>query len=349
MIGDDVENNLFVRFRDTPSTHFARWVILDDLAEPRLYFSACYDGTFESYLAEITSKLGAGMEAIWTCCKGYYIRSASNPKEFAEFLLPYSFQPNILLVAFPGLSARQIIENIEFRTVFDDWLDTVKPCSHGELASPLSSLAVASQSNQRSGCFAKIVGSVTDWLVGVHPGATTPNAQTTTKKQLTDMEDRVVQNQMTIISNVKKGFWPRLLLRFFLFIGQFNKASATGQLSGLSTIHFARWVLIDDGNTLLFESNYDGSWESYIDDFGDHVATSMNAVWGNCEGFPKGGCLDIEYFKQLIRSHQHPAQVFFSAYPNQTVKNISSDLALRKAFASASSFMSGTYDATKTN
>jgi hypothetical protein len=349
VIGNDVENNRFVRFRETPSTHFARWVILEGLSGPRLYFSACYDGTFESYLAEIASRLGAGMETIWTCCKGYYIRSASNPKEFADFLLPYSFQPNIFLIAFPGLSARQIIGNVALRATFDDYLDTLHPRTADQLVSPSPPLATSHRNSKPNGFFADMIGSVTDWLVGVHPGATTPNAQLTTTKMLSDMEDRVVQNQMTIISNVKTSFWPRLLLKVFLFLGRFNKATPAGQLSGLSTIHFARWVLIDDGNTLLFESNYDGSWESYIDDFGDHVATNMNAVWANCDGFPKGGCLDIEAFKQVIRSHQHPAQVFFSAYPNQTVKNIATDLALRKAITSAHTFMSGSFDASKVN
>jgi hypothetical protein len=32
-------------------------------------------------------------------------------------------------------------------------------------------------------------------------------------------------------------------------------------------------VLIDHGDTLLFESVYDGSWENYIDDFRDHAAS----------------------------------------------------------------------------
>jgi hypothetical protein len=349
-IGHKVENNPYVRFRETPSTHSARWVILEDPPEPpRLYFSACFDGTLESYLTEITSKLGAGMEPIWTCCKGYSARSASNHEQFKRFLLPHSFQPNIFLVAFPGLSAKQILDNMTFRMAFDDYLDTVQNLSPvGSSATPHSPSAVARTSNQLTGGLAKIVGSVTDWLVGVHPGVITPNVRIPPNKYLSDMEDKIVQNQMTVLSSVKKQCWPRLLLRFFLFLGeQLAKPSATGQLSGLSTIHFARWALIDDGNTLLFESVYDGSWESYIDDFRDHAASGMNAIWANCDGYPKGGCLDIEYFKQLIRSHQHPAEVFYSAYPDQTLKNIASDLTLRKGLASASLFMSGSYDATQ--
>jgi hypothetical protein len=348
-IGDDVVNNPYVRFAKTPSTHSARWVIFEDLPEPRLYFSACYDGTFEDYLTEITSQLGPGMDPIWACCRGYYIRSAYNPKEFADFLLPHSFQSNVFLAAFPGLSARQISDNITFRTTFDDFLDGVQNLSPvSKSATPLSPFAAVPESNQWSDAFFKIIGSVTDWLVGVRPGVITPNVRIPSNRYLSDIEDRIDQNQMTVLSSVKKQFWPRLLLRFFLFLGWLTgKPSPTGQLSGLSTIHFARWALIDNGNTLLFESVYDGSWESYIDDFRDHAASGMNAIWANCIGYPKGGCLDIEYFKQLIRSHQIPAQVFYSAYPNQTVKNIASDRALRNDLASAFLFMSGSYDATQ--
>jgi len=172
----------------------------------------------------------------------------------------------------------------------------------------------------------------------------TPNTMLSTGSKLIEIEDIVVQNQMTIVSKVKPGMWPRLLLRIFLRLGRrFDSPSSTGQFSGLSTIHFARWVLIDNGDNLLFESNYDGSWESYIDDFGDHAAMGMNAVWGNCVGFPKGGCLDIESFKQVIRANQHPAQVFYSAYPNVTVENIAQDLSLRNAVSAASKFVSGSY------
>jgi hypothetical protein len=340
-IRNDVENNQWVRFRQTPSTHFARWVILEDIPEPRLYFSACYDGSFESYMEEITSRLGAGMEPIWSSCKGYTLLSASNPKAFADFLSPYCYQPQIFLVSFPGLSADQIIKNAAIRESIDNCLDSAAFRRDESPSSDAGDIQSVSASSDWGKFFGNLFGRLTDWLVGVKPGAVSPETIFQTAKQLTDVEDRVVQNQMTILSTVKKGRWPRVLLRFFLMLGGFNKPTVRGQFSGLSTIHFARWVLIDDGNTLLFESNYDGSWESYIDDFGDHAASGMNAVRANCDGFPKGGCLDIESFKKVIRNHQHPAQVFYSAYPNQTVTNIANDLRFRKSLAPVSPFLSG--------
>jgi hypothetical protein len=145
---------------------------------------------------------------------------------------------------------------------------------------------------------------------------------------LTAIEDKpnVVQNQITVIVNVKPSLWSRLALRLVLFGANRGVQNANGSLSDITTIHFARWALIDHGNKLLFESNYDGSWERYIDDFVDRASFGLNAIWGNTVEFPLGGSRDIEAFKKSIRDNQTPAQVFYSAYPQSTVVNIFNDL-----------------------
>ena len=64
-----------------------------------------------------------------------------------------------------------------------------------------------------------------------------------------------------------------------------------GYLTRVQTIHFARWVLLDDDRRLLFASNYDGSLESYMDDFINKVAWGINVVFSNGVGFPRAsGC-----------------------------------------------------------
>ena len=102
-----------------------------------------------------------------------------------------------------------------------------------------------------------------------------------------------------------------------LWVGSGAGKKSNGALSGISTIHFARWVIIDNGTKLLFESNYDGSWERYIDDFIDKASVGLNAIWGNCPEYPRG-CCDIEAFKKSIRDNQVPSQFFYSAYPETT-------------------------------
>ena len=46
---------------------------------------------------------------------------------------------------------------------------------------------------------------------------------------------------------------------------------------------------------------------------------------------PPDGARDLPAFKRFLRSHQVPSEVFFSAYPDQTVLNIVNDRALSRA------------------
>ena len=100
-----------------------------------------------------------------------------------------------------------------------------------------------------------------------------------------------------------------------------------GSLGGIPTIHFARWVILDNGQ-LIFFSNYDGSWDNYLGDFVDRAADGLTGVWSNTEDFPptrflvQDGARADEFFKAWTRAHQIPTQVWYSAYPNNTVVNI---------------------------
>jgi hypothetical protein len=82
-------------------------------------------------------------------------------------------------------------------------------------------------------------------------------------------------------------------------------------------------------------SDYDGSWESYIDEFAEMILSGLDAIWNTSLGFPPDGARDLPAFKRFLRSHQVPAEIFFSAYPDATVLNIVNDRALADAFADA--------------
>ena len=60
-----------------------------------------------------------------------------------------------------------------------------------------------------------------------------------------------------------------------------RRLAPPGSLIGVSTIHFVRWVLIDDGRRLMMVSDYDGSWESYIDEFAEHDPLRAGCDLGN--------------------------------------------------------------------
>ena len=58
-----------------------------------------------------------------------------------------------------------------------------------------------------------------------------------------------------------------------------KRLSPPGSLIGISTIHFVKWLVIDDGRRLMMVSDYDGSWESYIDEFAEMILSGLDAIW----------------------------------------------------------------------
>lgn len=156
-------------------------------------------------------------------------------------------------------------------------------------------------------------------------------------RDLARREDIVVQNQMSSVTHVKQGWLRLITLRTVLWAidlaGRY--VYTKGQLGTISSIHFARWVIIDEGRRLLFFSNFDGSWENYLGDFIDKAATGLTAVWSNTHGFPKsrwlvyGGATDEQRFKAYARTSQVVTQVWYSAYKRLSVQNINNNSQIR--------------------
>jgi len=154
-------------------------------------------------------------------------------------------------------------------------------------------------------------------------------------------ENFVIQNHFVSVADVKPGLFRWVLLKSVLklihIVGRlyFNR----GALGKISSIHFARWAVIDGGRKLLFLSNYDGSWENYLDDFIDKASSGLTAIWSNTVGFPRsrflvqGGAQDEFLFKTLARHSQFRSLVWYSAYPDLIVQNIQANAAIREGLA----------------
>jgi hypothetical protein len=97
-------------------------------------------------------------------------------------------------------------------------------------------------------------------------------------------------------------------------------------LFGVSTVHFAQWVLID-ANRYLFLSNYDLTWTTYLDDFGAQIGTGIQKIWGQGAGNPS--VTNLTTFKEYARSAMVPHQVWYSAYPGLTSVQIHNNEAMR--------------------
>lgn len=142
---------------------------------------------------------------------------------------------------------------------------------------------------------------------------------------------------ITVINPVKWWGSPWLWLAFL--VGRLIP-STLDQLERLSFIHYARWALIkrfpgkNGGQRLrhpylLFESNFNGTWDQYIDAFSEVVPFKMRAIWGSSFGFP--GPLPVDPFKTYIRHNELVANHYWSAYPGATTTEIVSAIRVRDA------------------
>jgi hypothetical protein len=161
-------------------------------------------------------------------------------------------------------------------------------------------------------------------------------------RQLREDEDFGVQNQVVAIGFFKLGWFRKILSRLVLELADYliRHVYNRGSLSGLNTIHSARWVILDQGRRLFFTSNYDGSLESYMNDFIDQAFWGLNAIFCNGDGFPKtrwlfwGGIQDEMAYKTFLPTRQVPTQVWYSAYEQLSTVNIQNNALIReKLFA----------------
>ncbi len=150
-------------------------------------------------------------------------------------------------------------------------------------------------------------------------------------------EDLGMQNQFSQLVSMKPGFVRLVTFKFMMLFArtlirfQFVK----GKLLGMPTIHFARWVLFDNNKRVLFFSNFDGSWQQYLCDFIDRSGWGLTGIFSNTTNFPKtkflisGGAYDEEHFLAWSRHSEIPTQIWYSAYPDLSIKNVNNNSKIR--------------------
>ena len=131
--------------------------------------------------------------------------------------------------------------------------------------------------------------------------------------------------------------WKTWILRLIFFILK-NVKSKQQDLINLSLIEFARWVIIPRdrfpflGNQqdresleydyLLFFSNFNGTWNQYIDAFSAVLSDGLNMIWRWSEKFP--GAVPVTAFKRYIASVQFDTDYYYTAYPEATANDVKS-------------------------
>jgi hypothetical protein len=157
-------------------------------------------------------------------------------------------------------------------------------------------------------------------------------------QRLEEIEDHDFTNQFSAMGDLKPGRFRRWLTIFLLWLLDYaaRHIYRRGYLTRVQTIHFARWVFLDDRRRLFFASNYDGSLESYMDDFINKVAWGINLVFGNGIGFPRvswligGGARFENKYKRYLRRHQIPTAVWYKAYPDLSVIDLNRNTRIRE-------------------
>jgi len=158
-------------------------------------------------------------------------------------------------------------------------------------------------------------------------------------KALADIEDYEFTNQFSAMGSWKPGLVRRWMVRFILLVINWTARHwpyTTGRLARVRTIQFARWVYLDNKKRVFFATSYDGSLDSYNDDFINKVSIGLNVVFANGIGYPAtrwllaGGAKDEQKFKYFLRRHQLPTEVWYNAHPSMTAVELERNSRIRE-------------------
>lgn len=109
-------------------------------------------------------------------------------------------------------------------------------------------------------------------------------------------------------------------------------------LLGLSLIHFARWVIIKPGDWpnlgqgkeklqndyMLFCSNFNGTWDQYIDAFSDGIPGGLDMFWYAAVKYPES--IPITPFKNYITFNQVNTDYYYNATPGSAQRDVKSSI-----------------------
>jgi len=331
---------------------------------------ADFDGTADDFRAELARRASDGLQRIFSCCEGFTPGS-----DLARWMKDREQPPATAYVNWVGRTVRHIREDDALRRALESHLQNtalllaaksprqlqqlLKDFAASEIAAgriklteeeptpfgwrlrkllhlfgvPLTLLALlpflllylpvfACQLRRRE---------KSDMEIAFRPGADHETA-------LAQLEDYDVTNQFSAMGSIKPGLFRRWTLTFLLWLLNYTARHfyVRGHLARVPTIHFARWVFLNDKKRVLFASNYDGSLDSYMDDFINKVGWGLNLVFSNGIGYPASKWLLLEgskneqKFKYFLRRHEMPTQVWYNAHPGLTAFDLKRNSLIRE-------------------
>src|SRR3954451_4975929 len=341
---------------------------------PSLLYTADVDGSPDAHLRAMADLSGAGLDRAFSCCTDYPPRP--DPASRTAWLRSHRIPEAAFYVNTVGRGVSQVVGEARLRRGLEAYLDEHRAEVAGltpvQVHAALRRYAMTDSELRfgtkparrpplwwRARQLAHAVAVLAVLLVlapvlllclpvvvvalRMHELRDVPDRRPvdpSTVDRLRAEEDRVAHNPFTVVGFLKPGPFRTVLTRVVLFAISYavRHVLNRGSLAGVKTIHFARWVYLTP-ELMTFLSTYDGSLESYMDDFIDKVAWGLNAIFSNGIGYPPTvllfwrGARDEEPFKNNLRNHQVPNHVWYSAYHDLTALNVASNAAVRKGLA----------------
>lgn len=245
---------------------------------------------------------------------------------FNVFTLLWQQLPTVALVVVPPVVAL-VLGGILFMTIFDALFGVLPggPCDWwwrvtGTILLGLLSLLL-------------IVPALVLWLRFLEKRDSSQYAPPLDAAKIADMaknEDWVSQNHMGSIVHIRPGVLRTIIIKAgHLGLGRLLRVKATaGYLGSMRTVHYAHWAFLNNGSRLLFFSNFDQSWGSYLDDFIEKAHSGLTLAWGCGVGFPPtrfliyDGASHGRLFKTWALASRTTSRFWYSAYPNLSVDQI---------------------------
>jgi hypothetical protein len=147
---------------------------------------------------------------------------------------------------------------------------------------------------------------------------------------------------MNAITPMKAWKTPVLKLIFFI-LGAVQPLQ--NDLKNLSFIHFARWVCVKSTafprlsdqqpvenlkyDYLIFFSNFNGTWNQYIDAFSAVLYKGLDLIWKWSEGYP--GSRPVTAFKRYIALVQFDTDYYYNVYPHSATNDVKAALRVQSA------------------
>jgi len=333
-------------------------------------FIADFDGDADEFRAELARKAGGGLQRIFSCCEGFTAGT-----DLPHWMKHHEQQPAAAYVNWVGRTVRQIHEDDALRVAVERHLQENTPQFDGSNPrqvhrllrqfkdSEMAAGRIRLSAEERTPLPWKLrqmihLIAVPLILILLSPVLLlyspvfiyqlrrreksdmeiAPRPEAGHEADLSRLEDHDVTNQFSAMGSIKPGRFRCWALSFFLWLVNYaaQHIYTRGHLARVPTIHFARWVFLNNKKRMIFASNYDGSLDSYMDDFINKVGWGLNLVFGNGIGYPTtkwlvlDGSKDEQKFKYFLRRHELPTEVWYNAHPGLTAFDLKRNALIRQ-------------------